>query len=52
MLVMRLLGVLAYTLLVGAGIAALRRHRAKWLVFVAGLIPMSLFQASTVTPTP
>ena len=48
-LVMRLLGVLAYTLLVGAGIAALRRHRAKWLVFVAGLIPMSLFQASTVT---
>ncbi len=49
LLVMRLFGLVAYMALVGAGVAALRRHRARWLVFVAGLLPMSLFQASMVT---
>ena len=46
---MRLLGLVAYVVLVGAAIVVLRGYRARWLVFVAGLIPMSLFQAATVS---
>lgn len=46
---MRLLGLLTYVALVAAGLVVLRAHRARWLVFVAALVPMSLFQATTVT---
>ena len=34
---MRLLGLVAYVVLVGAAIVVLRGYRARWLVFVAGL---------------
>lgn len=46
---MRLAGVLAYAALGAAAIATLRGRRGRWIVFAAALVPMSVFQGSTVT---
>ncbi|WP_245717823.1 DUF2142 domain-containing protein [Nocardia miyunensis] len=45
----RLAGLLAYLVLVGFGLRALRGYRVQWLAFTVSVLPIALFQAGTVT---
>ncbi|MQY26885.1 DUF2142 domain-containing protein [Nocardia aurantia] len=45
----RLCGLLAYLVIVGFALRALRRHRVQWLAFTVSVLPIALFQAGTVT---
>ncbi|MGW4591129.1 DUF2142 domain-containing protein [Amycolatopsis thermoflava] len=47
--VMRLADVLAYTALVATALRLLRAHRFKWVVFVVASLPMTVFQAGTIS---
>ncbi|RBO91845.1 DUF2142 domain-containing protein [Nocardia puris] len=48
-LLTRLAGLLAYLLVVGFGLYALRAHRVQWLAFTVAVLPIAVFQAGTVT---
>lgn len=48
-LLTRLAGLLAYLVLVGFGLRALRGYRVQWLAFTVAVLPIALFQAGTVT---
>ncbi|MGV9611840.1 DUF2142 domain-containing protein [Nocardia xishanensis] len=45
----RLAGLLAYLVVVGFGLYALRAHRVQWLAFTVAVLPIAVFQAGTVT---
>ncbi len=45
----RLAGLLAYLLIVGFALRALRAYRVQWLAFTVAVLPIALFQAGTVT---
>ncbi|MCP2291184.1 DUF2142 domain-containing protein [Nocardia amikacinitolerans] len=45
----RLAGLLAYLIVVGFGLYALRAHRVQWLGFTVAVLPIAVFQAGTVT---
>ncbi|MFI6870898.1 DUF2142 domain-containing protein [Nocardia sp. NPDC050406] len=47
--VTRLSGLLAYLLIVGFALRALRGHRVQWLAFTVAVLPIAVFQAGTVT---
>ena len=49
LLMTRLAGLLAYVLIVGFALRALRERRAQWLVFTVALLPIAIFQAGTIT---
>ncbi|WP_309230283.1 DUF2142 domain-containing protein [Nocardia sp. SYP-A9097] len=42
-------GLLAYLLIVGFAIRALRGHRVQWLALTVAVLPIAVFQAGTVT---
>jgi uncharacterized membrane protein len=46
---MRIFDLLAYTAVIWFAISALRTSRFKWVVFVAALIPIAVFQAGNIT---
>jgi uncharacterized membrane protein len=48
-LLMRLADLLAWTAIGWAALRALRRHRVKWVLFVVAVLPMTVFEAATVT---
>ncbi|QIS08132.1 DUF2142 domain-containing protein [Nocardia arthritidis] len=48
-LLTRLAGLLAYLIVVGFGLWALRAHRVQWLAFTVAVLPIAIFQAGTVT---
>ncbi len=48
-LLTRLAGLLAYLLIVGFALRALRGYRVQWLAFTVAVLPITLFQAGTVT---
>lgn len=48
-LLTRLAGLLAYLIVVGFGLYALRAHRVQWLAFTVAVLPIAVFQAGTVT---
>lgn len=48
-LLMRLADLLTWTAIAGAALRALRRYEVKWVVFVLALLPMTVFEAATVT---
>ncbi len=48
-LLMRMCHLLAYTAIVWAALWSLRRHAVKWVVFVVALLPMTVYEAATVT---
>ncbi len=48
-LLTRLCGLLAYLLVVGFGLFALRNTRVQWLAFTVAVLPIAVFQAGTVT---
>jgi Predicted membrane protein (DUF2142) len=48
-LLMRLCDLVAYTAIVWAALWFLRRHAVRWVVFVVALLPMTVYEASTVT---
>ncbi|WP_066467054.1 DUF2142 domain-containing protein [Skermania piniformis] len=45
----RLAGLAAYLAVIGFGLFALRRTRVQWLVFAVAVLPITVFQAGTVT---
>jgi Predicted membrane protein (DUF2142) len=45
----RLAGLLAYLVIVGFALRALRGYRVQWLAFTVAVLPIALFQAGTVT---
>lgn len=45
----RLAGLLAYLVLVGFALRALRGFRIQWLAFTVAVLPIAIFQAGTVT---
>ncbi|MFI5778592.1 DUF2142 domain-containing protein [Nocardia sp. NPDC051570] len=45
----RLAGLLAYLLIVGFALRALRGYRVQWLAFTVAVLPIALFQSGTVT---
>ncbi|MBU3060248.1 DUF2142 domain-containing protein [Nocardia sp. NEAU-G5] len=45
----RLAGLLAYLVIVGFALRALRGYRVQWLAFTVTVLPIALFQAGTVT---
>ncbi|MCX4093842.1 DUF2142 domain-containing protein [Nocardia sp. alder85J] len=45
----RLCGLLAYLVIVGFALRALRGYRVQWLAFTVSVLPIALFQAGTVT---
>lgn len=47
--VTRLSGLLAYLLIVGFALRALRGHRVQWLAFTVAVLPIAVFQAGTIT---
>lgn len=47
--IMRVCNLLAYTTIVWLALWTLRKHRFKWVVLVVALLPMAVFQASTIT---
>ena len=48
-LLTRLAGLLAYLVIVGFALRALRGYRVQWLAFTVAVLPITLFQAGTVT---
>ncbi|MFE3441870.1 DUF2142 domain-containing protein [Nocardia sp. NPDC059180] len=48
-LLTRLSGLLAYLVIVGFALWALRAYRVQWLVFSIALLPIAVFQSGTVT---
>ncbi|MBF6289590.1 DUF2142 domain-containing protein [Nocardia cyriacigeorgica] len=48
-LLTRLAGLLAYLVVVGFALWALRHYRVQWLAFSVALLPIAVFQAGTVT---
>jgi uncharacterized membrane protein len=46
---MRLVDLVTYTALVWLALRSCRDQRFKWVIFVAALLPMSVFQASMIT---
>ncbi|MFF0489276.1 DUF2142 domain-containing protein [Nocardia sp. NPDC004068] len=45
----RFAGLLAYLVIVGFALRALRAYRVQWLAFTVAALPIALFQAGTVT---